>query len=151
MQNKQQNTKYAINIPIRQNHNMEPLALSCSDTTSVASRITWLLVLGVKLSCVLCTGMWTHTMTHFMFKYSQYAICAITYLECTICKRIPNMPHMQKYPTYAIYAKYASYAKTSNTCNVCKNIISNKKPKYAINIPIRQNHTMEPLAVTERQ
>ena len=72
--------------------------------------------------------------------YSQYAIYAITYLECTVCKRIPNMQHMQKHPTFAIYAKIYQI------CKVC-----NKIPKYAINRPNMQNHAMEPLAVTQRQ
>ena len=58
--------------------------------------------------------------------YSQYAIYAITYLECTICKSIPNMQHMQKHTNICKicnkYTKYATYAKTSNICNICKNI-----------------------------
>ena len=61
----------------------------------------------------------------------QYAIYAIN---------IPNMQHMQKHPTFAIYAKIYQI------CKIC-----NKIPKYAINRHNMQNHTMEPLAVTQWQ
>ena len=49
--------------------------------------------------------------------YSQYAIYAITYLECTICKSIPNMQYIHKHTVTNIckicnkYTKYATYAK----------------------------------------
>ena len=75
-----------------------------------------------------------------MQKYTKHATYAITY---------KHMQYMQK------HTKYATYIKSSNICNICKIYqickISNKIPKYAINIPNMQNHTIEPLAVTQRQ
>ena len=58
MQNKQQNTKICNKYT---NYAKSYHGATGSDTTSVVSRMsfdTWLLVLGVKLSCVLC--MWSH-------------------------------------------------------------------------------------------
>ena len=54
--------KYAINLPIMQNHTMEPLAVTQTPgiTVSRMSFDTWLLVLRVKLYCVFC--MWTYTL-----------------------------------------------------------------------------------------
>ena len=75
-----------------------------------------------------------------MQKHTKYA---------TYAKTNKHMQYMQK------HTKYATYAKTSNICNICKIYqickISNKMPKYAIYIPNMQNHTMEPLAVTQHQ
>ena len=138
MQNKQQNTNICNKYT---NYAKSYHGATGSDTTSVASRMsfdTWLLVLRVKLSCVLC--MWTFT-------------------SFTLCVSILNIQYMQ-YNKLGMHnmqkhTKYATYAKTSNICNICKIYqickISNKIPKYAINIPIMQNHAMEPLAATQRQ
>ena len=77
---------------------------------------------------------------HNMQKHTKYATYAITYKHMQNMQNIPNMQHMQKHPTFAIYAKI--YQK----CKICIKI-----PKNAINRPNMQNHTMEPLAVTQRQ
>ena len=71
-------------------------------------------------------------------KYAMYAKNIQTYAK--YARNIPNMQHMQKHPTFAIYAKIYQI------CTIC-----NKIPKYAINRHNMQNHTMEPLAVTQRQ
>ena len=83
-------------------------------------------------------------------KHTWNAQYAKAYQICNICNNIqtyakyainiPNMQHMQKHPTFAIYAKIYQI------CKIC-----NKIPKYAINRPNMQNHTMEPLALTQRQ
>ena len=91
--------------------------------------VLWHLARRPRSKVILCVVHVDFHKFHFMCKYSQYAIYAITYMECTICKSIPNMQHMQKHPTF---------------CNICKIYqickISNKIPKYAINIPKMQNH-----------
>ena len=94
-----------------QNHTTEPLAVTQRQWPQECPLNTWLLVLGVKLSCVLC--MWSHCGLT-LYVYSQYAsaIYAITYLECTVCKSIPNMQHMQK--TY----KHMQYMQKIYTCKI---------------------------------
>ena len=74
MQNKHQNTKICNKYT---NYAKSYHGATGSDTTSVASRMsfdTWLLVLGVRLSCVLC--MWTFT-------------------SFTLCVSILNIQYMQ--------------------------------------------------------
>ena len=106
--------KYAINIPIMQNHTMEPLAVTQRQQQNTRhhyfENVLWHLAPRPQSKVILCVVHVDFHKFHFMCKYSQYAIYAITYLECTICKSIPNMQHVQKHPTFAIYAKYTKYA-----------------------------------------